>query len=282
MLNLTLPWIWNHPLAKRHRLSAYGRYALWQTRSRITNRPYAMPWVNGSHLVLEPAMTGATGNLYVGLHEWPDMAFVLHLLRPHDHCLDIGSNVGTYTVLAAAAIGCTVTAAEPTPQALAGLRANIAANRLEARVTVVEACIGGGPGQVRFSTDRGPMNGVVDAHYSGAMRIVPQVALDALPGAGQASCWKVDVEGFETEVLRGAQQSLAGGAVQAVLLEDRSDPVTRVMQEAGFTPCSYDPWRRSLEPRQTSGSNQIWLRDLAWVQERLRNAPPFQLLGQRI
>lgn len=33
------------------------------------------------------------------------MAFVLHLLRPSDHVLDIGSNVGTYSVLAAAAIG---------------------------------------------------------------------------------------------------------------------------------------------------------------------------------
>ena len=26
MLTLTLPWIWNHPLAKRQRLNAYGRY----------------------------------------------------------------------------------------------------------------------------------------------------------------------------------------------------------------------------------------------------------------
>jgi FkbM family methyltransferase len=282
MLNLTVPWIWHHPLARRQRLCAYGRYVWWQTRSRITTRSYAMPWVNGSRLVLEPAMQGATGNLYAGLHEWPDMAFVLHLMRPEEHFLDIGSNVGTYTVLAAAAIGCSVTAAEPIPQALRGLRANIAANRLGDRVNVVEACIGSEPGEVRFSADRGPMNGVVDEHYNGAMRVVPQLALDDLPGAGQACCWKVDVEGFETEVLRGARQSLAGSAVQAVLMEDRSQAVTRTMLDAGFTPCSYDPWRRRLEPQHTASSNQIWIRNLAWAQERLRTAPPFEVLGQRI
>lgn len=32
MLKLTLPWIWNHPLAKRQRWNAYGRYAWWQCR----------------------------------------------------------------------------------------------------------------------------------------------------------------------------------------------------------------------------------------------------------
>ena len=63
--------------------------------------PDAMAWVNGTQLVLEPAMCGATGNLYAGLHEWSDMAFVLFLLGPKDHFLDIGSDVGTYTVLAA-------------------------------------------------------------------------------------------------------------------------------------------------------------------------------------
>ena len=115
MLQLTLPWIWNHPLARCQRLKAYGTYAWWQCRRRLTASSYSMAWVNGSQLVLEPAMRGATGNLYAGLHEWPDMAFVLHLLRTHDHFLDIGSNVGTYTVLAAAAIGCSVTSAEPNP-----------------------------------------------------------------------------------------------------------------------------------------------------------------------
>lgn len=90
------------------------------------------------------------------------------------------------------------------------------------------------------------------------------------------------MEGFETEVLRGAHQSLAGSAVQAVLLEDRSQSVTHTMLDAGFTPCSYDPWRRPMDPEHTASSNQIWIRNLAWAKERLSSAPPFEVLGQRI
>ena len=166
--------------------------------------------------------------------------------------------------------------------ALRGLQANIRANGINDRVNVVEACIGCGPGDLHFSTDRGPMNRAVDISYTGAMRVVPTLALDSLPGANKACCWKVDVEGFEVEVLRGARQSLAGPAAQAVLLEDRSPAVNRMMSDAGFTPCGYDPWNRKLELQHTACSNQLWIRNLAWVQERLRTAPPFEVLGQSI
>ena len=45
-------------------------------------------------------MTGATGNIYCGLYEFLDMAFLLHFLRNGDLFGDIGSNIGSYTVLA--------------------------------------------------------------------------------------------------------------------------------------------------------------------------------------
>jgi hypothetical protein len=33
-------------------------------------------------------LTGATGNIYCGLHEFEDMAFLLHFLRPRDLSAD--------------------------------------------------------------------------------------------------------------------------------------------------------------------------------------------------
>jgi len=42
------------------------------------------PFANGSWLLVRPGLTGATGNLYVGLHEFADMAFVPHVLREED------------------------------------------------------------------------------------------------------------------------------------------------------------------------------------------------------
>lgn len=46
-------------------------------------------------------MTGATGNWYCGLQEYEDMSFVLHALRPGDLFVDVGANIGSYSILAA-------------------------------------------------------------------------------------------------------------------------------------------------------------------------------------
>jgi hypothetical protein len=43
-------------------------------------------------------MTGATGNVYYGLHEFQDMAFVTHYLREGYLFADIGANIGSYSV----------------------------------------------------------------------------------------------------------------------------------------------------------------------------------------
>ncbi|MCT0225921.1 FkbM family methyltransferase [Synechococcus sp. CS-1328] len=228
-------------------------------------------------------MHGATGNLYAGLHEWPDMAFVLHLLRPDDLMLDIGSNVGSYTVITAAVVGARCIACEPNPHALRFLRANVAINQIYHQVTTVNACVGSASTRVNFSADQGPMNRVVTGDYPGLATIVPMVTVDSLPDSARAFCWKVDVEGFEAEVLRGGIAALAGPAVRALLLENRSQEVSAMMRELRFIPCDYDPWSRHLQSWQSSScANQLWIRDLRWARRRLRTAPAFHLLDMNI
>jgi hypothetical protein len=41
-----------------------------------------------SKLLVWKGLTGATGNIYCGLHEFEDMAFLLHFLRPRDLSAD--------------------------------------------------------------------------------------------------------------------------------------------------------------------------------------------------
>jgi hypothetical protein len=65
-------------------MAAYVRWMRWQIGSRVLGEPVLMPYVESSCLVVERSMTGATGNIYCGLHEFEDMAFVLHCLRVGD------------------------------------------------------------------------------------------------------------------------------------------------------------------------------------------------------
>lgn len=99
-----MAFIVRHPLSSKHPLRALIRYADWQMRSRLKGE-IVFEWVAGSRLIVRRGMTGATGNIYCGLHEYRDMAFLLHLLRADDLFVDIGANIGSYTILASAVCG---------------------------------------------------------------------------------------------------------------------------------------------------------------------------------
>ena len=87
----------------------------WQVGSRLLPLGSTLPYVGDTRLFVTRGMTGATGNWYCGLHEVDEMGFVLHALRPGDLFVDVGANIGSYTVLAAGAVGADAIAVEPVP-----------------------------------------------------------------------------------------------------------------------------------------------------------------------
>ena len=119
--------------------------------SRLLSGPIALPFVEGTSLFASRGMTGATGNWYCGLHEVRDMAFVLHMLRRGEQFLDVGANVGSYTVLAAGAVGAQVTSVEPVPRTFAHLQRNVALNGLSATVNAWQGGLSDSAGTLRFT-----------------------------------------------------------------------------------------------------------------------------------
>ena len=112
---------WNHPLNQGERRTAINRVIRWQLASRMMPGPIALPFVIGTQLFATRGMTGATGNWYCGLHEYEDMSFVLNALRPGDLFVDVGANIGSYSILAGGG-GARVIAIEPIPSRSAVLR----------------------------------------------------------------------------------------------------------------------------------------------------------------
>ena len=84
----------SHPLTHTSPIKAWQRWLSWQIKSRLRDE-VIVPWIGGQLLAVRRGMTGATGNVYAGLHEFADMMFLLHFLRERDLFLDIGANVGT-------------------------------------------------------------------------------------------------------------------------------------------------------------------------------------------
>jgi hypothetical protein len=85
----------NHPLNKSQKIRALSRFVKWQIGSRLVPGEVVFQWINNLKLSARPSEHVVTGNIYSGLFEFPDMAFLLHVLRKEDLFVDIGANVGT-------------------------------------------------------------------------------------------------------------------------------------------------------------------------------------------
>jgi FkbM family methyltransferase len=240
-------------------------------------------------------MAGATGNVYCGLHECHDMAFVLHFLRKEDLFLDVGANIGSYTVLASGAVGAETICFEPVPDTFQHLLDNIYLNRLVERVTSLNVAVGAEAGDIEMMADRDTVNRVVSGEgYSGVKVKVPVVTLDEIVAGRMPKLIKIDVEGFETLVLSGAANMLADTRLEAVLIELNGSgeaygydeqSIHRDMLNLGFKQCSYNVLTRELQMNvETSWytGNNLYVRNPKLAQRLVSSAQRYALIGMQI
>ena len=287
MLN-ALRHVWRHPLNADMPLSGIGRFVRWQIATRLLpGTAVAIPFTDRAQLLVSRGMYGATQNVYCGLNDFEDMSFLLHYLREGDVFLDVGANVGAYTVLASAAARARTYAFEPSPSAIHALRGNIELNRIVDRVNVEPYAIGRASGSVSMST-----GGPSAMHHIGSegssfrieMRTIDSYHLNP-------SIMKIDVEGYEAEVLAGAIETVARPELIAIITENNDDSVkygdgiqniSSFMTQHGFTAVTYDPWQRQFTAKHKRSDNTLYLRDIEKVQRRVAEAQPFQVFGRSI
>jgi FkbM family methyltransferase len=252
-----------------------ARYLAWQLRSRLGREPRVFEFANGSKMLAQKGMTGATGNLYVGLQEFEEMSFALHYLRQEDLFVDVGANVGSYTILASAGVGSEVLAFEPGGEAFAWLVRNIELNGVSERVEARCEAAGASAGTASFTSGLDTINRI---DPQGSVT-VPVTTVDALCGRRNPALIKIDVEGREKDVLVGAASVLSGSAPLAVLIEH---PVsTDLLRSVGFACYTYDPFKRTVTPRAEDSSG-IFIRGIEHARYRLEHAPAFSIRGWHI
>jgi FkbM family methyltransferase len=289
----TLSFLLRHPLSQGRKLATLRRYAGWQIGARLVPGPVACEFANGAYLLARPGMTGATGNVYVGLHEFEEMAFVLHFLRAGDLFVDVGANIGSYSLLATAGAKAECIAFEPGAAAFAWLERNVLLNGVGARTELHQRAVGGRVGTVALTRDGDTLNRVVTDPVADALPTdsVSLTTLDAALAGRVPILAKIDVEGFETEVLNGATETLAAPALRALLLEVNGSgrrygysdaDLRRHLEAMGFAECAYRPFERRLVPRREGrpdAPNTLFVRDRAFVEARLRNAALIEVHG---
>ncbi len=290
----TIKFIINHPLNQENKLGAIIRFARWQVGSRLVQGAIVYDWINGSRFLVKNGETGLTGNIYTGLHEFQDMAFLLHFLRSEDLFVDVGANVGSYTILACSAIGARGIAFEPVPSTYRRLVENMHLNHLDEKVKCINKGVGAQQGSVVFTSDSDTTNHVLAPSEQCENReIVEVTSLDTALYGESPTLIKIDVEGYETPVLEGAQEALKDRMLHSIIMEINGSGsrygfnesrLLELMYDYDFRAYSYRPLDRiliDLKGKNLSAGNTLFIRDKSFVMERLRGSPKIFVHGRR-
>jgi FkbM family methyltransferase len=289
----TLKFIVEHPLNKGRKAKALLGFLRWQIGSRLVPGEVVYPWINEAKFIVRPGEAALTQNIYCGLFEFQEMAYVLHVLNSEDVFIDVGANVGSYTILACAVKKARGYCFEPIPATFQRLMNNIRLNNLLDRVTAYNMGLADREGELLFTSGRDSTNHVVAEGEVVADAIRVKVAsLDAVLAGVSPSLIKIDVEGFEAQVVNGMLHILETPSLHSVIMELSdgsryglsSEIVKKKMFDLGFGMYTYEPFSRRLIPalhgNRSQNGNVLFLRDVDSINSCLAGAPRF-LFGSR-
>ena len=286
----TISFILNHPFNKDNKVSALARFVKWQINGMLNPYPILYPFTENSTLIVKKGMAGATGNLYCGLVEYEDMAFLLHLLRETDLFVDVGANIGSFTILASGEICANSISFEPIPATYNRLLDNVNINRLGHKVQAYNIGIGKEKGKIKFTASFDTVNHVAFDDSGNQIEVEVNTLDNLLSNA--PTLIKIDVEGFETEVIMGADKLLSNTALKAIIIElngsgsnygFKDEDIHKKILSYGFKTFAYNPATRSLSELESFGKfNTLYLRDIPFINKRITTARKVRIGKQDI
>lgn len=291
-----LKFIYYHPLTKENLIIGIYRFIRWQVKSRINKNEQTIRWFEGLKLNIKRGMHGATGCIYVGLPEFEDMSFVLHFLKKDDLFLDIGANVGVYSLLASGIKQAKTIAIEPVPTTFNFLQKNIALNQLNKTITLLNIGLADKNGKLYFTSDGDTNNHVTDTKTDQSIEVDVRT-LDSITEKKLTAdtLIKMDVEGFEIKVLEGATDILQNSLLLAVIVElngcgkrygYQDADVDKTLLDSGFERYEYNPFKRELIKITNFHfeKNTLYLREskIEYIKDKLKKSNPYHIYNRSI
>jgi FkbM family methyltransferase len=253
-----------------------------------------LPW--GLKIRVQPNETIGSGIRRLGIHELASSECISRLVDPEDLAVDVGANIGHMTSIMAMRAGPRgeVIAFEPHPVLFRELQFNVAEWRrdpLAAPITELNLALSDHTGFAKltapsgFNHNNGTSFLVSDAEAAQQTECyeVPLKTLDSIVNEGQTIGFlKIDVEGHELHVLKGARGLLSSGRIRDILFEDHGTPptpVTQLLKDNGYTlyrvdgalmgPVAISPIETPYTPIANDAPNYLATRNPARLSERI-------------
>jgi FkbM family methyltransferase len=208
-------YVVSHPANQGRKLRQINRAAAFRLKVAF-GEPVVIPL--GSTSKIWGGLEYASSILvaYGNPPDWPEWQFWRRRLKPGDLFVDVGANIGIYSILAAE-LGCRVIAIEPDSSSLNALYKNIDLNGMQDSIQVVEAAATDFDGWMPFNSGKDAL-GHLSRDGEVGLENVKCFKLDDLVKE-EINGLKIDVEGSELNVLRGATKLLDSGKVKCAQIE---------------------------------------------------------------
>jgi FkbM family methyltransferase len=206
----------------------------------------------------------------LGLMGTDEIELLQRFVQTDSRIADVGANQGIYTLFLArqASLG-HVYAFEPDPTLFASLEANVRRNHVE-NVTLFNAAAASEPNRLTLQPgrlNRGDNRIISDVSAGAGTIEVEAIALDQVIPASDLDLLKIDVQGFELNVLRGATQLLQQNHAVVIVLEfwpfglrkagSTPEELLDFLHKAGFSIFRYsNPAKRELFTYRSADWNQ--------------------------
>ena len=275
----------HHPVARKQPLATANRIIAWQLRKRLWREEQIFTYVNDTRLIARTGWPVTSACRYFGFPEFESMSILMHVVRSEDLFVDVGAHVGSYTI-ALASRGARVVAIEPDTHSRAFLIEHIDLNQLELTTEVMSDAAGQNTSTAFMSNHLGQQNHIIHDPSGFPVKVR---SVDAMLDGRIPFAMKIDVEGYELQVLHGADHALSSCqllCVETMALGTRfgtSDhEVMAHVTGRGFREVNYNPFTRTVTGTSDAKGMRVFIRDLDLINQRIRSAEPFTICGLRI
>lgn len=265
-----------HPMAAKNKKKVFARFFIWN----LIESPFLIlfnkggilkKWFDDRKLFVCPGRTVSTANYYLGLFEYPEMAFLLHYARNSDVFVDCGANIGIYSILLRK-ICKKGYAIEPSTKTQQILQKNMKANNMT-NIKTVQMGVSNEMGTLYFTKGYDAENHIVKHPLKSNLKNYEKIHVDTLDSIcsidkHNINILKIDVAGNEENVLSGANNILNSPALNVVIMEIfRTEKLVNLLTDKGFKLFTYNPQTRQLCPSAygdviENGDNGIFIQDI--------------------
>ncbi len=222
---VSLKILFESPYNKAHPIKAIYRFVYWKFIRFLNIKNQKIRFWGNNYFLINYDSFQSMWLMYNYIVDWEEFNFIHNYISKDSIVFDIGSNMGFYSIWMGRSLGPTgeLHIFEPDQKSFVRLKKNISINSLQAKVKLNQKAVSteSGLGKITMGLD-GENHLITDKSTIDIIGDIELVSLDQYINDNQLSeidFIKIDVEGFELNVLKGALLSLRKNKIGVIQLE---------------------------------------------------------------